>query len=110
MSASSAAEIAKIRAQQSEDKEMGMRLKKIRMNKERIQSIKAMIALEREFMEYDEQIHSKEPSLIGSPNDAKRRIAARHARIEQLSAQVEAFLAYNVSEPPTTQTPRNLNL
>ncbi|GAB2220648.1 hypothetical protein Droror1_Dr00008311 [Drosera rotundifolia] len=69
-----------------------------------------MIALERELMEYDVQIYSKEPGLIGSPNDAKRRIAARHARIEQLTAQAQAFFAYNVEEPPETQTPRKLNL
>ncbi|GAB2223354.1 hypothetical protein Droror1_Dr00017495, partial [Drosera rotundifolia] len=85
MNASSATKIEKISAQNAKDKQMGMRLKKIQMNKERIQSIKAMIALERELMEYDEQIYSKQPGLIGSPNDAKRRFAARHARIEQLT-------------------------
>ncbi|GAB2249538.1 hypothetical protein Droror1_Dr00012897 [Drosera rotundifolia] len=41
MNASSAVEIAKISAQNAEDKQMGIRLKRIQMNKERIQSIKS---------------------------------------------------------------------
>ncbi|GAB2257971.1 hypothetical protein Droror1_Dr00014131 [Drosera rotundifolia] len=92
MNASSAAEIAKISAQNAEDKQLGIRLKKIQMNKERIQSIKAMIILERELMEYDEQIYNKQPGLIGSPNDAKKRFAVRHAKIEQLTAQTQVLM------------------
>ncbi|GAB2225424.1 hypothetical protein Droror1_Dr00006216 [Drosera rotundifolia] len=100
MNASSAAKISKIAAQNAKDKQLGRRLKKIQMNKERIQSIKAMIEVETQLMEYDEKSYSKQPGLIGSPNDAKRRFAARHARIEYLIAQAQAFLAYNVEEPP----------
>ncbi|GAB2213494.1 hypothetical protein Droror1_Dr00017798 [Drosera rotundifolia] len=110
MNASSAAEISKIAAQNAEDKQLGRRLKKFQMNKERIQSIKAMIEVETQLMEYDEKIYSKQPGLIGSPNDAKRRFVARHARIEHLTAQAQAFLAYNVEEPPDSQTTRNLVL
>ncbi|GAB2229993.1 hypothetical protein Droror1_Dr00014249 [Drosera rotundifolia] len=91
MNASSAAKIAKIAAQNAEDKQLGRRLKKIQMNKERIQSIKAMIEVETRLMEYDEKIYSKQPGLIGSPNDAMRRFAARHARIEHLIAQAQVL-------------------
>ncbi|GAB2219580.1 hypothetical protein Droror1_Dr00007217 [Drosera rotundifolia] len=91
MNASSAAKIAKIAAQNAEDKQLGRRLKKIQMNKERIQSIKAIIEVETRLMEYDEKIYSKQPCLIGSPNDAMRRFAARHARIEHLTAQAQVL-------------------
>ncbi|GAB2217000.1 hypothetical protein Droror1_Dr00000154, partial [Drosera rotundifolia] len=89
MNTSSAAEIAKVLVLNVEEQQMGMRLKRIQMNKERIQSIEAAIAWERELMAFDALLYSQQPSLIGSPNDAKKRMAEPHARIEQLTAQAQ---------------------
>ncbi|GAB2231056.1 hypothetical protein Droror1_Dr00027343 [Drosera rotundifolia] len=109
INAASAAEIAKVHALNVEEQQMGMRLKTIQMNNARINSIKAVV-LERELMAFDALLYSQQPSLIGSLSDAKKRMAEGHTRIEHLTAQAQAFLSYNVEEPPTTQTTRNLNL
>ncbi|GAB2229158.1 hypothetical protein Droror1_Dr00023294 [Drosera rotundifolia] len=109
LNSSSTVDFAKLNASIGEEQQMGMRLKRILMNKERINGIKARIGMERELMAVDAQIYSQHPSLIGTPNDAMKRLAARQAKIEQLTTQADAFLSYNVEEPPTTQTNRNLN-
>ncbi|GAB2221445.1 hypothetical protein Droror1_Dr00012623 [Drosera rotundifolia] len=89
LNASSTSDIAKVNELNVEEQQMGMRLKRIQMNKERIHSINARIAMERDSMAVDQQIYSTQPSLIGSPNDAKKRLADRQAKIEELTAKAD---------------------
>ncbi|GAB2239628.1 hypothetical protein Droror1_Dr00025541, partial [Drosera rotundifolia] len=50
---------------------------------------KASVALEKELMAFDALLYSQQPSLIGSPFDAKKRMAERQARIAHLTAQAQ---------------------
>ncbi|GAB2215114.1 hypothetical protein Drorol1_Dr00019489 [Drosera rotundifolia] len=88
-----------------------LNVKKLQMGirYERLEMIRLRIAIERELMAIDKLLYNEEPSLIGSPNEAKKRLAIREAKIEQLTAQAHAILSDNVEEHVTTKTCRNLN-
>ncbi|GAB2229328.1 hypothetical protein Droror1_Dr00023467 [Drosera rotundifolia] len=64
-----------------EEQQMGMRLNRIQMNTARVQALRERIAMERELMAVDKEVYSEHPSLIGSPNDAKKRVAMRQEKM-----------------------------
>ncbi|GAB2236079.1 hypothetical protein Drorol1_Dr00027814 [Drosera rotundifolia] len=66
--------------------------------------------MEKEFAAFDKLAYNEDPGAIRSPSDAKKRLAMRQAKIEQLMAEADAILSERAEQHVDSRTCRNLNL
>ncbi|GAB2216888.1 hypothetical protein Droror1_Dr00000036 [Drosera rotundifolia] len=87
LNASSSAIFERSNLLNEHEQKMGVKCRRLQMIRERI-------TMERELATFDKLTYNEDHNAIGSPSDAKKRLAMRQTRIEQQLAEADGNISY----------------